>query len=257
MFNSVQLADRGSSKPPASGEGAKDAVGDAVKGTSEDGERTQHAKDDKMEADVTVRDVDSHREEAVAREARKGYDLLFIGIERARAKTGGFHAEVARIASRFEGPQAIVAANGVHLLQPEVSRLRLLVPVNGTLVSRRAAEIAIAVARVLEAPIAALYVSNANPRSAAKSPRKPRRRGHEQAILKDIVEIPDQYGQPIDTVVRSAIAPDEAILAEARRRGSNLIVMGVAGRPGENLFSGDTAASVLEKTPTSVLFLST
>jgi hypothetical protein len=153
MFNSVRLADRGSSKPPASGEGAKDAVGDAVKGTSEDGERTQHAKDDKMEADVTVRDVDSHREEAVAREARKGYDLLFIGIERARAKTGGFHAEVARIASRFEGPQAIVAANGVHLLQPEVSRLRLLVPVNGTLVSRRAAEIAIAVARVLEAPM--------------------------------------------------------------------------------------------------------
>ena len=70
-------------------------------------------------------------------------------------------------------------------------------------------------------------------------------------------QIPDQYGQPIDTVVRSAIAPDEAILAEARRRGSNLIVMGVAGRPGENLFSGDTAASVLEKTPTSVLFLST
>jgi hypothetical protein len=58
-------------------------------------------------------------------------------------------------------------------------------------------------------------------------------------------------------VVRSAIAPDEAILAEARRRGSNLIVMGVAGRPGENLFFGDTAASVLEKTPTSVLFLST
>src|SRR5580704_15896754 len=93
----------------------------------------------------------------------------------ARAKTGGLHAEVARIASQFEGPQAIVAANGVHLLQPEVSRLRLLVPVNGTLVSRRAAEIAIAVARVLEAPIAALYVSNANSRSAAKSPRKPRR----------------------------------------------------------------------------------
>jgi nucleotide-binding universal stress UspA family protein len=58
-------------------------------------------------------------------------------------------------------------------------------------------------------------------------------------------------------VVRSAIGPDEAILAEARRRGSNLIVMGVARRPGENLFFGDTAASVLEKTPTSVLFLST
>jgi nucleotide-binding universal stress UspA family protein len=76
------------------------------------------------------------------------------------------------------------------------------------------------------------------------------------------VEAADQYGQPIDPVVRSAIGPDEAILAEARRRGSNLIVMGVARRPGENLFFGDTAASVtaasvLEKTLTSVLFLST
>jgi nucleotide-binding universal stress UspA family protein len=210
-----------------------------------------------VETDVTVLDVDTRSGEAVAQEARKGYDLLFIGVETARAKTGGFHANVARIASRFDGPQAIVAANGVHLRQPEVSRLQLLVPVNGTLVSRRAAEVAIAIARVLEAPIAALYVSNAKPTGAAKSPRKPHRRGHEQAILKDIVQLADQYGQPIDTVVHFDTAPDEAILAEARRRGSNLIVMGVARRPGQNLFFGDTATSVLEKTPNSVLFLST
>jgi nucleotide-binding universal stress UspA family protein len=210
-----------------------------------------------MAADVTVRDVDPSREDAVVQEARKGYDLLFVGVERTRAKTGSFHADVARIASRFDGPLAIVAANGVHLSQPEVSQLRLLVPVNGTLVSRRAAEIAIAVARVLQAPIAALYVSNARPSGAAKSPRKPRRRVHEQAILKDIVQLADQYGQPIDTVVRFDAAPDDAVLAETRRRGSNLIVMGVARRSGENLFFGDTAASVLEKTPSSVLFLST
>jgi nucleotide-binding universal stress UspA family protein len=193
----------------------------------------------------------------VANEARKGYDLLFIGIEGARAKIGGFHANVRRIASRFDGPQAIVVANGVHLREPEVSRLQLLVPVNGTLVSRRAAEIAIAIARVLEAPIAALYVSNARPSGAKRASGGPRRREHEQAILKDIVQLADQYGQPIDTVVRFDTGPDEAILTEARRRGSNLIVMGVARRPGKNPFFGDTAASVLEKTPTSVLFLST
>jgi Kef-type K+ transport system membrane component KefB len=253
----LQLAEPpGRSKPGRSGEGAQDAVRDAIRGTADDGERAQHAKET-MAADVTVRDVDPSREDAVVQEARKGYDLLFVGVERTRAKTGSFHVDVARIASRFDGPLAIVAANGVHLSQPEVSQLRLLVPVNGTLVSRRAAEIAIAVARVLQAPIAALYVSNARPSGAAKSPRKPRRRVHEQAILKDIVQLADQYGQPIDTVVRFDAAPDDAVLAETRRRGSNLIVMGVARRSGENLFFGDTAASVLEKTPSSVLFLST
>jgi nucleotide-binding universal stress UspA family protein len=256
MFNSVQLADRGSSKPPASGEGAKDAVGDAVKGTSEDGERTQHAKDDKMEADVTVRDVDSHREEAVAREARKGYDLLFIGVERARKDR-----------------------------RPPCRGCPNRLAVRGTTGDRRGKRRSPSAAR--SEPIAPAcprqwhsrfapggrnrHRGRSRPRSAdcgsLRLERKSTQRceiatqtapsGHEQAILKDIVEIPDQYGQPIDTVVRSAIAPDEAILAEARRRGSNLIVMGVAGRPGENLFSGDTAASVLEKTPTSVLFLST
>ena len=52
------------------------------------------------------------------------------------------------------------------------------------------------------------------------------------------------------------VAPDEAILAQAKNGAHDLIVMGVQRRPGNELFFGDTAASVFAKSPGSVLFLS-
>ncbi len=236
---------------------ATDAVTDTVKTAAEDSGRTQREAETPSPADITVREVDTPHEEAVEQEARKGYDLLVIGLEQVRTALGSLSTDVARIASRFDGPQAIVVANGIHLRQPEVTRMRLLVAVNGTAVSRRAAEIAIVIARTLNAPIAVLYVSNAKAGDVGRSYRKFRRREHEQAILKDIVELAGRYGQKIETVVQSDGSVDKVILTEARRRGSDLIVMGVARRPGEGLFFGDTAAAVLERTQSSVLLLST
>jgi len=60
----------------------------------------------------------------------------------------------------------------------------------------------------------------------------------------------------IRTAVLADDAADEAILTEVKRRKKNLIVMGVGRRPGEKLFFGDTAAAVFEKSPVSLLFLS-
>jgi nucleotide-binding universal stress UspA family protein len=50
------------------------------------------------------------------------------------------------------------------------------------------------------------------------------------------------------------MAPDEAILREAAR-GYDLTVLGVSRRPGDVLFFGNTAAAVLERSPTSNLFI--
>ena len=71
---------------------------------------------------------------------------------RIRGKDGGFHGDVARVASGFDGPIAIGAAKAVHLEQPRARPLRILVPVNGTEVSRRAADVALAIARACAAP---------------------------------------------------------------------------------------------------------
>jgi nucleotide-binding universal stress UspA family protein len=50
------------------------------------------------------------------------------------------------------------------------------------------------------------------------------------------------------------MAPEDAILKEAKR-GYDLIVLGVSRRPGETLFFGNTAESVLDRSDISNLFV--
>jgi len=138
-----------------------DLVEDTVKAAAEDTKLAQSSEDERAPIDVTIRKHDAPTGEAVAKEAKKGYDLLFVGVENTRAKNGAFHQDVSRIASAFEGPLAIVAANGDHLREPQRSPLHILVPVTGTEVSRRAADVAIAIARACDRPITALYVVSA------------------------------------------------------------------------------------------------
>jgi nucleotide-binding universal stress UspA family protein len=77
----------------------------------------------------------------------------------------------------------------------------------------------------------------------------------EEAVLKDIVAIADGYNMSIRNAVIDENAADRAILREVSRRMNNLIVMGVGRRPGEKLFFGDTASSLLEEADYSLLFL--
>jgi nucleotide-binding universal stress UspA family protein len=55
--------------------------------------------------------------------------------------------------------------------------------------------------------------------------------------------------------VHSDVTPHEAILAEVKKHGHDLIVMGVSRHPGDNLFFGDTAAAVLENAAASIVFV--
>src|SRR5262249_49803982 len=145
--------------------------------------------------DVTVRrsagKPDVPTDEAIAKEARKGYDLLFVGLQNSRAKNGAFHRDVNRIAGAFDRPMAIVVANGTHVEDPGQSPLRILVPLNGTDVSRRAAEVAVAIGRAAEAPITALYVLAGGGKRAGsrRGSAVLRTRAPEQAILKDMVDL--------------------------------------------------------------------
>jgi Kef-type K+ transport system membrane component KefB/nucleotide-binding universal stress UspA family protein len=236
-------------------EANREVVEQTAKVAAED--KARPAEDASGSVDVTVRKGAGKSTirsgEAVAKEAKKGYDLLLVGLENVRGDNGAFHPDVNRVAAAFDRPLAIVVANGVHLKEPIKSPLRILVPLSGTDVSRRAAEVAIAIGRVSDAPITALYVSN------LKSPRSRggvlRTRGHEQAmaILKDAVNLADRQRKEIRTRVRSDVAPDQAVLAEAARH--NLIIMGVSRRPGDELFFGETAAGIFENSPASVVFV--
>ncbi|HYY37315.1 MAG TPA: universal stress protein, partial [Xanthobacteraceae bacterium] len=152
------------------------------------------------------------------------------------------------------GPLAIMAGNGDHLSEPQRSPSHILVPVTGNQVSRRAAELAMAIAGACDCPVTALYVATSGANHGHKR-RNIRPRRQEQAIMKDIVEMAEHYDVTARTAVRSDLAPREAILGEVEKEAHDLIVMGVSRRPGDKLFFGDTAAAVLENSPASIVFL--
>jgi len=194
-------------------------------------------------------------EQTVEREARKGYDLLMIGIE-PNAEDGSFDPRVTRIADGFEGPFAVTVARGGHR-RPEPGRpLDILVPVTGTAYSRNGAEVAVMLARADQGSVTALYTR--------RGPGSWRRRiganwalgEDEAAILREIVEMGDRLGVPVRTAVRTRATAADAILAQLRRARHNLVVMGVSRRPGATLSFGDTPAGVLAESPRSVLFVS-
>jgi Kef-type K+ transport system membrane component KefB/nucleotide-binding universal stress UspA family protein len=231
----------------------EDRVEEAVKAAAEDTTLAQGGDDESAPVDVTIRKHHAPTGEAVAKEAKKGYDLLVVGVENTRVKNG-FHQDVSHIASALEGPLAIVAGSGDHLKHPQQSPLHILVPVTGNEVSRRAADVAIAIARARDRPITALYVATTGVGNGRKR-RGFRARQQEQAIMRDVVEMADRHDVTTRTAVHADVAPHDAILAEVKQRRHDLIVMGVSRRPGDKLFFGDTAAAVLEKSPASIVFV--
>jgi Kef-type K+ transport system membrane component KefB/nucleotide-binding universal stress UspA family protein len=212
----------------------------------------------KRKVHVTLRTHALPAESAVTREAQKGYGLLVLGIANTVAPHGGFHEHISRIAAMYEGPLAVVVARGAHIDSPEEGSLNILVPVRGNKVSRRAAEVALALTRSGDRLLTAFYVLSTVGLGAAQRRLKratPTRR-HEEAVLKEIVELADRYGQSIRTALRLNIAPEDAILRQARLGRYNLIVMGVGRPAGETLFFGKVAAAVLENSDSSILFVS-
>ena len=196
-------------------------------------------------------------DQAVASEARKGYDLLMAGLQPARAAAGGFHSKIIEVARSFEGTVGVVVARGALHERPLRSRLNILVPVNGSNASRRAAEFAFALARIENVVATVVYVAPAETRrgESRRLGRSLLSRRHEDSILKDITALADRHGAAIRTVVRVADAPDNAILRQARRAGHTLIVLGATKRQSDTLIFGTLANALLERAEQSVMFL--
>jgi Kef-type K+ transport system membrane component KefB/nucleotide-binding universal stress UspA family protein len=206
--------------------------------------------------DITTRGKKASAQEAVAGEARKGYDLLVIGIRNTRTPKGGLTKEVTRVADGFVGALAVVAAHGPQIEQALQSRSKILVPVNGTEVSRRAVEVALVIARSNDARVTALYVTSRSQNSQRKRPRRgSATRRNEEAVLKEVTELADRYDTKVQTAMRVDVAAEDAILKEARRRKYDLTILGVTRRPGETLSFGNMAAAVLESSDMSILFV--
>jgi Kef-type K+ transport system membrane component KefB/nucleotide-binding universal stress UspA family protein len=258
------------SRKPGHGPAAN-TDGDGSKGASKDASKAEveavaetvttletHPDDERSgRADVITRQHDTIDAETIADEARKGYGLLVVGIDKARNPKGGFSKDASRIVEGFEGPVAIVESHPSRADARSGRHGRILVPVNGTEVSRRAVEVALTLARAEDAEIVALYVTraaNSGKRGHGSGPRRRANRRSERAVLADIAALAERYEVKLRTKTKADAAPDEAILSEAKQ-GYDLVVLGVSRRPGDMLFFGNTATAVLDRSKVSNLFV--
>jgi nucleotide-binding universal stress UspA family protein len=232
---------------------AEARIEETIKGAAESN-RIQPKDGQPAAVEVIIRKTSeaSSNEEAVTAEAKKGYDLLLIGRDNMLTANGAFNPVVGAIAKAFEGPLAIVVTQGQPLDKSVSTGLNILVPLTGTNISRRAAEVALSLGK--DSVITALYVGQPK-RGKAESKRLDRR--HAREILKDIAEMASRSGLKLETRIVSGANPAKAILAEAKKGAHDLVVLGVSPRPGDKLFFGDTATAVLATLPCSTLLLST
>ena len=222
-----------------------------------------HPEDKKQGSiDVTTVRKSNVGPEEIEAEARKGYGFLIVGVGETRASNGGFAENVSEIAAKFAGPVAIVDTHGAatdRLLAGLATGLatglaKIVVPVNGTEVSRRAAEVAFALARASEAQVTVLYVTSPPDGKKPGRGRSRAERRNDKAVLKDISALAKRYSVNVRRSMPENAAPVDAILKEARR-GYDLIVVGANRRPGDTLFFGNTAAAILDRAPTAKLFV--
>jgi Kef-type K+ transport system membrane component KefB/nucleotide-binding universal stress UspA family protein len=208
---------------------------------------------------ATIPDVIERRhelplDEAVTAEAQKGYDLLVIGIHPAVGPGGGFHDNVSRLARGFQGTLAVVSARGRHERDPTGTGLKILVPVVGSEVSRRAAEVALALGKAANATVTVLSVIAPEARTARR--RLTTRLQDASETAREVRALADAMEQSVRIARRTNISPEDAILREARLGGRDVILLGVSRRPGEKLSFGELAAALLESSDRSLIFLS-
>jgi nucleotide-binding universal stress UspA family protein len=197
--------------------------------------------------------------EAMAAKAKKGFDLLFLGLSEMLDAQSAIHRDVSSIASGFERALALVCAKGEHLERPLEGSLHILLPVTGTSYSRRAVEVALTLAKGAGATATAFYVSSV-------SSEQPwyRRLGmplalaaHEKEILKDMTALAERTGVALAISATAQSVADKAILRRIKHGQHNLVVLGVSLRPGETLYFGSTATTVLRGAECSVMLVAT
>ncbi|WP_157113497.1 cation:proton antiporter [Bradyrhizobium embrapense] len=205
--------------------------------------------------DIISRISEKTPPEAIAEEARKGFDLLVIGMKEVAGPDGGFDRRIDDLTSGFDGPLAIAAAKGVHESEPTANAWKILVPVSGSNVSRRGAEVAIALARLSREPLQVVYVSTTRDKGARRtSPSMSL--APEEAILKEVAATAARYDINVTTRLRANTAPEVAILQEIAASRADLVVIGVDRIQGDRLNFGSVAATVLGKSKASVLLVS-
>jgi len=195
---------------------------------------------------------------AILKEAASDYDLLVVGASETDATgetlLGNVVDEIVRLA-----PIPSLVVRGTDNDDDWRPR-RIVVPTDGTVSSRRAAELAFAIAD----PDAIVTIVHVVPREtsavlAAAALYDPADRLEiGRQIATDLAGLGESFGVATSTEIKMGAEPEDAILEIARRVGADLVVLGTSVRAGSRrLFLGPRVERILTACPCPVVVLNT
>lgn len=195
---------------------------------------------------------------AVLKELKKGYDMLFIGLEQSLSNNGdkadAFNNSIEKIVRDFKGALAIVVAKDKMPPKLRMRSMDILVPTSGAEYSRRAGEVAITIAKACRCAVTALHVYP--PQDEGLFMRRVREHlKPARALVRDLQELGEREGVPVKTVVKVRRAPEPMILRQIKKGKHNFLVLGANARPGEGVFFGHKVRVLLERVPCSLLLV--
>jgi nucleotide-binding universal stress UspA family protein len=190
--------------------------------------------------------------ETLQREIARGYDIVFIGLERPiDPASRRFDERLQELVNAFEGPVAI-AMNGAGAAGPADVPLDILLPASGTADSRLATEIALALAHASKGTVAALHVFEPQENTNVLRGRS-RRPGI--SLLVDAHRLGKRAGVPVKGLTATNSRPEVEIRRILRGGRFDLAVLGTSLRQGETKFLGPRTSTLLGSIRTPALVI--
>jgi nucleotide-binding universal stress UspA family protein len=242
---------------------ATDSAAEAVKATAESASRklqqeTNEGRPTAEEMLLTNEAATADVSEAVLGETAKGYDMLFLGMDGVwgdrQDPDKQTSSAVEKILQEFTGAVAIVIAKD-QSPRSGSGALRILVPTTGTDYSRRAAEVAIAIARAGSGHVTALHVAPP-PHEVSRQTKTQRAIHTGHALVRDIERLGEREGVRVRPLVVYRREPEPAIIHQVEKGDYDLVVLGAKARPDEHVFFGHSMAVLLEGIPCSMVMVS-
>jgi Kef-type K+ transport system membrane component KefB/nucleotide-binding universal stress UspA family protein len=195
---------------------------------------------------------------AILKEADSDYDLLVLGASETDATGETLLGNVVDELVRLAPIPSLVVRSTEH--DTDWRPRRIVVATDGTASSRRAAELAFAIAD----PDAMVTIVHVIPNEgsavlAAAALYDPTNRLESgRQIAEDLRVLGDSFGVATKTEIKMGQEPEDAILEIARRVGADLVVLGTSVRAGSRrLFLGPRVERILSACPCPVVVLNT
>jgi nucleotide-binding universal stress UspA family protein len=232
--------------------GAEQAAAHAHVSEAADAAQANSAETAATRTPVDVLERPGRHEAEIEREIARGYDIVFVGLERPVAESHlRFEERLQMLVNAFDGPVCI-AVNGAGAAGPADVPLDILLPAAGTQDARLATEIALSLAGASKGRVTALHVFD--PQDDIELLRGRGRRAG-MSVLVDVHRAGKRNEVPVRGLTATNIKPEAEIRRAVRGGQFDLVVLGTSLRRGETKFLGPRTASLLRDMHTPALVI--